>query len=69
MMDVLIALVLQLGLLLLLGRFVPGGGKESAAPLRWPAPTPFEPTWETVRRMIEREYGACSPCGGCDDEE
>lgn len=69
MVDFTIALFLQLGLLLLLGRLLPGERKESAATRAWRPSMPVETTWEGAQRMVEREYGSCSMRGGFEDEE
>lgn len=59
MVDFTIALFLQLGLLLLLGRSLPGN-KPSRQTLSWPTGGSFQPSWEAAERMIEREYGSSS---------
>lgn len=68
MVDFTIALFLQLGLLLLLGRLLPSRQEKSAA-TSWSSPVPVEIHWEAAQRMIEREYGASSRCGSIEDEE
>jgi hypothetical protein len=68
MVDFTIALFLQLGLLVLLGRLLPAGKKGNAGG-SWSPSLPGQPSWEGAQRMIEREYGASSLCGGHDDEE
>jgi hypothetical protein len=68
MIDFTIALFLQLGLLVLLGRALPGG-KKSNLGSSWPTPLSCEPRWDAARRMIEREFGSYSRSGGYDEEE
>jgi hypothetical protein len=68
MTDFTIALFLQLGLLILLGRLLPARRTENAAST-WSASLPFESNWEAAQRMIEREYGASSRRGGYEEEE
>jgi hypothetical protein len=57
MHDLVLVLVLQVGVLLLLGRFAPGSRdeKRESRPL---FPHSSQPSWEGAQRMIEREYGA-----------
>jgi hypothetical protein len=63
MVDFTIALFLQLGLLLLLCRILPGKEKGGARTFGTSS-HPCAPNWEAAQRMIEREYGASDSAPG-----
>jgi hypothetical protein len=67
MHDLLIVAALQLGMLLLLNRLMPGRAGEQQVEKRL-LPVGFQPSFEGARRMIEREYES-SVCQGDDAED